>query len=287
MKCLTDGDIFRYEIGSCGQYIDEDSGETIIREWDFVQKLLDDKISQIYEATMSDGEPVIYLTNSEAFTSYVNKRNRLFDREPLVYKPNFREAVATVKPYKGQRKKEKPHYFHDIGHYLYENYNVRLANGIEADDLLCIDASLDPENSVICSRDKDLRQMNCWHYGWECGKQPEFPMEYVEGVGHIEQNDAKKKVEGTGMRFFYSQMITGDTVDNIPGIPGKGYKAAYKALYEATSVAECKAIVVGMYKDKYGEEARERFTEQARLLFMVRELDEGGEPIDQGWNHTT
>lgn len=265
--------------------MDDHSGELVIREWDFVQKLLDDKISAIYEATMSDGEPVIYLTNSEAFTSYVNKRSRLFDVAPLVYKPNFREAVATVKPYKGQRKTEKPHYFHDIGHYLYENYNVRLANGIEADDLLCIDASLDPENSVICSRDKDLKQANCHHYSWECGKQPESPMEYVEGVGYIKQDDVKKKVEGVGMMFFYSQMITGDVVDNIPGIPGKGYKAAYKSLCEATSVAECKSIVVDMYKDKYGEGARERFTEQARLLFMVRELDEAGNPVDGGWNN--
>ena len=276
---------FRYEIGACGQYVDDETGNTIIREWDFVQGLLEAKVDSIYEATMSEGEPVLYLTNSQDFTNFVNRRNRFMGEDELTYVPNFREEVATVKPYKGQRKAEKPHWFHAIGHYIYERYECKLANGIEADDLLCIDASLDPENSVICSRDKDLRQMNCWHYGWECGLQPEFPIEYVEGAGWLKLNERKKKVEGVGMKFFYSQMVTGDTVDNIPGIPGKGYKAAYKALCEAITTEECKGIVVGMYKEKYGEEALERFTEQAKLLFMVRQLDEQGLPVDKGWNN--
>ena len=278
-----DADVLRYEIGSCGQFIGDD-GELVIRDEEKVFELLDQAIQGICEAVMSSGDPVLYLTSSQELVDKVNRRNRFMGEELMEYKPNFREAVAVTKPYKGTRKKDKPFHFMNLTLYMIENYDVRIANGMEADDLMSIDQMKDLENSVICSRDKDLRITKGWHYGWACGKQPEFEMQEVDDLGYITLNDAKKKVEGVGMKFFYAQMIMGDTTDNIPGIPGKGYKAAYNALYEATSVDECKAIVVGMYKDKYGEEALERFTEQAKLLWMVRELDEQGYPVERGWN---
>ena len=60
-----------------------------------------------------------------------------------------------------------------------------------------------------------------------------------------------KKLKGTGQRFFYSQLITGDTVDNYPGIPKKGMKAALEALEGCTSVQELYDTVYQMYADHY------------------------------------
>ena len=254
-----------------------------MREFEFVTKLLHDLVNDICESVMADEPPVLYLTAGEGMIEKLNRRNRFLKEEPLVYKPNFREAIAVTKPYKGSRSGKRPFYYDALTMYMIENFDVRISNGIEADDLMSIDQMKDLDNSVICSRDKDLRVTKGWHYGWACGKQPEFPMEYVEDLGWIKCNDAKKKLDGVGMKFFYSQMITGDTVDNIPGIAGKGYKAAYKALCDAETVDECKSIVVGMYKDKYADKAREYFTEQAQLLWMLRRYDSEDDLIG-GWN---
>jgi len=273
-----DADVIRYEIGFCGEYVED--GELKIREFEFVEKLLNESIQGICEAVLADEPPVLYLTASEGLINKVNRRNRFLGDEPIVYKPNFREEIAVTKPYKGTRSGKKPHHFDNITLYMIENYDVRIANGIEADDLMSIDQMKDLDNSVICSRDKDLRITKGNHYGWACGKQPEFKFQWVDDLGWLDYNEAKKKVEGVGLKFFYSQMITGDTVDNIPGVKGKGPKAAYELLYDAETVDECKERVMDLYKEKYPENAREYFTEQANLLWMLRKEDEV-----RGWNN--
>jgi hypothetical protein len=228
---------------------------------------------------MNTQPPILYLTLDKELTRLINRRNKFLGEEPLVYKPNFREQIAVTKPYKGTRAGSKPKYMYDLCMYMYDNYEVKLANGIEADDLMSIDQMLDLDNSVICSRDKDLRITKGWHYGWECGKQPQFDLQWVDDLGWLKYDDYKKKLSGVGLKFFYSQMITGDTVDNIPGLRGMGPKAAYDLLGEAESIDECKAIVMGKYKEKHPENAKEYFTEQANLLWMLRDYDE-----KRGWN---
>lgn len=56
------------------------------------------------------------------------------------------------------------------------------------------------------------------------------------------------KLKGCGLKFFYSQLITGDTVDNYPGIPGAGAKAAYELLANCTSEEELFTKVRDEYK---------------------------------------
>lgn len=70
------------------------------------------------------------------------------------------------------------------------------------------------------------------------------------GVGEDQYID---KLKGTGLKFFYSQLVTGDTVDNYPGIPGAGAKAAYELLDGCKTEAELYYAVLGKYKEKYGE----------------------------------
>lgn len=159
------------------------------------------------------------------------------------------------------------------------NYECVVAEGMEADDLLSVDqyARIEQLDTIICSRDKDLRITPGMHYGWECGRQAQFGPVRVTEVGSIELKGGKKLI-GTGLAFFYSQVITGDTVDNIPGLSGKGPIAAYESLHDATSEAELFERVSKLYSNKYGEEWRREMNEQCQLLWMIRELNEDGSP---------
>lgn len=135
--------------------------------------------------------------------------------------------------------------------------------------------------TIICTRDKDLRMVEGWHYGWECGAQPEFFPTYVEGMGEIRLIEKKNKYEikGEGLKFFYSQLLTGDPVDNIAGLPYCGAKTAFTLLEECQSEDECFEAVRGAYEKKYGDSWREEMYEQAHLLWMVIRLDNHGNPV--------
>ena len=68
-------------------------------------------------------------------------------------------------------------------------------------------------------------------------------------------------------------------MDNIPGCPGIGPKKAEKALEGLSQEEEMYQAVLALYEEKYPENASEELLEQARLVWMVRELDEEGQPI--------
>lgn len=257
-----------YEIGFCGEYKDEE-GNHQVREWEFVRELLDQKISDICEAVFNKEEPTLYLS---ATPSLVKQWNRIYD-DNLVWKPNFRIELSTKKGYKTQRKQEKPFHYHNIAAYLLGKYTCKLAIGIEADDAMAMDQR---ENTIICSRDKDLRQVEGWHYSWPCGKQLAIGPMLVDKLGSI--SIGKGKILGTGLKFFYSQIITGDPVDNIPGLPGYGPVKAYNLLHDCNSERELYEVVQTCYKIVYGEDWEKELREQANLVWMVRDMN-GEEPV--------
>jgi 5'-3' exonuclease len=153
---------------------------------------------------------------------------------------------------------------------------------MEADDLMSVyqyervkQGHLD---TIICSRDKDLRITPGMHFGWPCGKQLQFGPSRVTDMGELELKGGKKLV-GAGLKFFYSQVLTGDAVDNYPGLPGCGPVAAHKSLHDCETEAELFERVAGLYQKKCGDTWREDMLEQCRLAWMVRELDEEGYPV--------
>lgn len=268
MKPLIDADVLLYEIGFCGEYKDEE-GEHRIREWEFVRELLDQKIADICEAVFNTEPPTLYLSATPAL---VKQWNRIHG-DNLEWKPNFRIELATKKGYKSQRKQEKPYHYHNIAAYLLGKYECKLAIGIEADDAMAIDQG---DNTIICSRDKDLKQVEGWHYSWPCGKQLAFGPALVDNIGSI--SISKGKIVGTGLKFFYSQILTGDPVDNIPGLPKYGPVKTYNLLHDANSEREMYEIVQTCYKIVYGEDWEKELREQANLVWMVRDMN-GDEPI--------
>jgi hypothetical protein len=277
MLTLQDADILVYEIASSGQFIN-DEGVLVIRDFEFVAELLDQKIKEICGECWSDEPPLLFLTNDTTLNRLNNRYRKTQGLAPLVYKPNFRIDVAKAKPYKGTRKKEKPFHRDNIRAYMLNNYECVIANGMEADDMLAIyQTNAAPNTTIICTRDKDLRMVEGMHYGWPCGKQPQYGPKRVDKLGELTY--VNNKLKGEGSKFFYSQLITGDSVDNIPGLPGGGPKLAFKLLESATSEGDMFTAVAQGYRDKFGDDWRGQMLEQAYLLWMVTELDSSSQPV--------
>lgn len=138
--------------------------------------------------------------------------------------------------------------------------------------------SSEPLTTIICTRDKDLRMVPGMHFGWQCGKQGQYGPRQVTEIGELELLNGKKLV-GNGIKFFYSQLITGDTVDNIPGLPKGGPVLAYNTLVDCETEEEMYEAVKALYEEKFPEDYEERILEQGQLLWMVRELDENKQPV--------
>jgi hypothetical protein len=275
MLPLIDGDILLYECGFGAETgwkaIYPDSPDP--PSWEYVAEMVDSRIEEICKAVKATEKPRLFITG----------------------KDNFREKIAKKAIYKGQRDKlAKPWHYNNIKAYLIGCYDAEVVDGMEADDKMCIiqtnNLNLDKKVedaynypfTIICTRDKDLRQCPGWHFGWELGSQPQFGPKLVDEIGEIHLSSDNKKITGWGLKFFYSQLITGDRVDNIPGLPRKGPVEAFKLLANTTTHEEMEKAVVAAYKVFYGDVWREELLEQGQLLWMVRELDKDGNPVM--WN---
>lgn len=196
-------------------------------------------------------------------------------------KGNFREEVPE---YKGTRVGKKPSHFDDITRYMVEVLGAQKVDGMEADDkvsiLLYQDYLENHGNPDLCqvivsSPDKDLKNTPGWHYN------PTTREKFW--VSHLQAT-----------RHFCFQMLMGDTVDNIKGLPnlsdrtkeefgirttGVGKATAKKLLSTVSTEFESLALVAYLYYcwgegRQTPEVTHEYFQEQAMLLWMLRDYDE-------------
>ncbi len=278
LTALIDCDVLRYECSAVGEKIDKTTGERNIQSFDFVKQVFDERITTILSGCGADNYK-LFLSGDSHSTRIINRMRKRDELSPIVHEANFREALAKGKVYKGTRKQDKPFHWLNLTAYILGGYSskVHVTNGYEADDLIGIEGYNNP-SAIICTRDKDLRMVPGWHYGWECGKQPEFgPIEY-DSVGELQLIPSKPpKLKGGGFAFFASQLLTGDVVDNIGGLPGYGPVKAYNILRECSSEREYFSAVVASYKECYGDEEYRKFLrEQCSLLWIVRERHPDG-----------
>lgn len=273
MQPLIDGDVIVYEIAAVAQYVDED-GETRLRPWDWVVETIDFKIEGICNAVGASQRPLIYLTGDEVLW----KMKRRVRPSLPIYEPNFRIERAKLRAYKGTRKSEKPLLYNSIRAHLIVEWGAFVAIGCEADDEMAMEQTRRPDSTVICTRDKDLRQVAGFHYGWESGLQPEFHLTEYDTLGTIDLYKTKytTKIIGGGFKFFASQLVTGDVVDNISGLPKAGPVAAFNLLGDAESCRDCLNRVRQRYSEVYPDTWKEQLREQCDLLWMVRERDVEG-----------
>lgn len=273
-QALIDGDIISYELGAIAQFMDEQTGEIIPRPWDWVEETLTYRLEDICNASGSSGKPLIYLTGDEVLWKM---KARVRPSLPI-YEPNFRIAVAQSRGYKQGRASEKPLHYNNIRAYLVGVYDAFVAIGCEADDEMAMEQTRRPSETIICSRDKDLRQVPGWHYGWEVGKQAEFgPAEYDRlGTIQLDRTKSSPKIVGGGFAFFCSQLLTGDVVDTVPGLKGYGAVRTASLLGDCKTTGELLDVVGREYRQSVGDSWRTALREQANLLWMVRERNKDG-----------
>ena len=114
---------------------------------------------------------------------------------------NFRKVLYS--DYKANRKgKPKPKWLDSCRERLQHKWNASVVTGIEADDALGIAASHEL-GSIICSIDKDLMQIPDDHYNF-------IKDEHVLMGGRAADLS------------FWTQMLVGDTSDNVRGVDGIG-----------------------------------------------------------------
>ena len=264
MRALIDADMLLYECAAIAEYPKDEP----IKSFEFVSSVYENKVAAIMKTVGAD-ECSLYITGPN----------------------NFRNDIAVTAPYKGTRVTEKPFHYHNLKAYIMAKPNCIYVEGMEADDAMCIDQRYDQmansggvlsknmSDTVICSRDKDLRMAYGYHYGWECGQQPEFRMTWVDEHSEgIVLAKNRKSIKGTGLPFFYSQLLTGDKVDNIPGLEGCGPVAAWNLL-SGVQVDEMFEVVKLAYTVRYPDTWEAQLTEMAQLLHMVDTLDEDGKPV--------
>ena len=173
---------------------------------------------------------------------------------------NYRYDIAKTVPYKGNRKDAvKPKHYDALREHLVKRHDAILTVGEEADDTVAIDSTTLLDECWIVHVDKDLDQLQGWHYN------PVKDERY-----YVDPFEAYKS--------FCLQLLTGDRTDNIPGLQGIGPKKAEKALKDAKTTDE----LLQASFEKYQElgHTLEYLTEQARLLWLRREEGQIWNPPD-------
>lgn len=225
---LVDADILTYQIGFGAE---GDSEKSALNTLDgFICDLM-----------------VLYLPDVFDFEFY------LTGKEP----PNFRIAIATTQPYKGNRKNTaKPQHMQALRDRLEHYWGASVSAGEEADDLISKRMTELGDDGLCISIDKDLDTVQGWHYNFRKGHRY-----------YVTQEE--------GLYNFYHQLLTGDRVDNIRGVQGIGPKKADKLLADLSTEQEMWDICVKAHG------SAERALEDAILLHMRRKDNEIWQPPNE------
>lgn len=179
-----------------------------------------------------------------------------FAGEPSLYLTghgNFRESLATIKPYKGNRDAaHKPKYYRQIKDWLTAQGAVTV-DGQEADDAIAQEHWAAKGGTVLCTIDKDiLYGLPGWHYDFR-----------KEEVGYT-------RVDAANL-FHFRQLLEGDSADNIPGINRVGTKTVDKWWEELEwDMDKIRKKVQECYKKQYGEDWQAAYQECSDLLWLRR-----------------
>lgn len=258
---MIDADILRYRIGFAAEHVkyrvwlrgEEALGPVrIFNSHKETIKWINEEAEYSYDKTV-EVEPVSFCLHSvkETIESILNNTASTSYNLYLTGKNNFREQVATIRPYKGNRdKSHKPTHYDSITEYLTKYWNAEIIDGMEADDAIAMNRG---DSTIIASIDKDLDQLPGWHY-------------------NIVKKESYFVTEEEAIRNFYTQLLSGDSTDNIQGIPGVGKKTASKWLKDCKSEKDMYAIC----KDKYS--TFNELNENAQLLWLRRKPEDYWRP---------
>jgi len=180
------------------------------------------------------------------------------DTEDAIYcfssKPCFRYDV--LPSYKHNRKdKARPEMLGALREYIEFNYRTKVKPRLEADDVMGILGTISPKKYIIATLDKDLKQIPGKHYRWTTRWQDATMFDVS-----LEEAD----------RYFYKQVLMGDSTDGYGGCPQIGPKRSEKILNALEDGEYWKAIVEAYEaKDLTEEDA----LVQARVARILRKED--------------
>lgn len=152
---------------------------------------------------------------------------------------------------------KRPKWEEIVKQYLITAWDAQVTDGYEADDAMGFrqcELSAEEDNSVICTIDKDLDQVPGGHYNFV--KKQKYYISDEEGT-----------------RFFYYQMLIGDSTDGIKGVVGIGKAKAEKLLQGMWDEATLFRVVREAYSND------EEMMMNARCLWMWRKRDD--DPLER------
>ena len=165
-------------------------------------------------------------------------------------KGNFRKLIT--KKYKANRKQELPEHLGELHSYVQSEYNSIYKYGVETDDVIAsywrraVD-NVGADNVVIVALDKDYKQFPCVFYNYT-------------------KKEYYKITEEEALVNFYTQMVEGDSADNVNYCKGYGKAWCKKNLTTDMSQYSLIKAVFSVFKTLYRSKARERYIECYNLL---------------------
>ena len=214
-------------------------------------------------AATAEGQPedVALYRVEDLMNRIVMETNARTSETYLTGSGNFRYEIYPE--YKAHRKnKPRPQHLERCKQYLVEHWNAKITDGCEADDALGI-AQKDLE-STIASIDKDLLQVPGYHYN--------FVQQRSIFISPFD-----------GLRNFYSQLITGDGADNIPGFDGKIRSSVPKFIQEILGPLQQMTEELDMYNyvnESYLEDT-DILHRNAQCLYIWRKEGDRWQPPGQ------
>lgn len=193
----------------------------------------------------------------EQFMSIVNHLEEKYPIDKVLTfsgsKGNFRKLITPK--YKANRKKQElPPLLDEMHQFVKDHYDSIWGYGVETDDMVArywkqISDDIGRDEVMIVSIDKDYKQFPCLMYNY-----------------HYKHKEILDISEEEAMYNFYSQMIEGDTADNVNYFKGKGKKFAEKHFKDCTTKYQYTRKLYELFKQEYKGKAKQKYAECYHLL---------------------
>jgi hypothetical protein len=225
-----------------------------------------------------DADSILYIAGwDKDKKGYIEDFNLIFKQSDsivsnILIKTKATNYLAFLSPSQSFRKKEfesyksnrnnlvRPGHIHLLKEYLINKWGFIKLESLEADDAVNICKNL-ISDSVICSPDKDVLYLEGTHYNYK--KDEWMTTNEIEAA-----------------RFFWMDMVTGQTGDGVKALPGKGIKFAEKlyeyakkndyAFSDLETIPIFRDIIFSEYINHFGEyEGIKEFYKNYKLLKIL------------------
>lgn len=217
-----------------------------------------------------DGDPFLYAAcwNINNLSDAKEKLNLIFDEAlQTVFAKDYVMAIGgpnnfrdTFYPlYKksitrSKSRSNKPEWFYELKEYLSKKEGAVVTNGFEADDqvrIWSVEMTTAAKPFIVISIDKDLDCISGQHFN------PKKNLVY-----NITEEEAEK--------LYWTQMLVGDQIDNIPGVRGYGPIKTKQLFNKVENSDRIKELVCRVYNEVYKDEGYQYLLANGRLLHIWR-----------------